>query len=99
MQDAEHKRLTLYLLGKVEGELLMEDNSVGPWGGERWIRGDDVGKLLCHLYETSPKVKEGIDTALRNTVTNPIEDWLYYHEDLVIAEAWEHDWLDALYPE
>jgi hypothetical protein len=99
MDDQRRLELTMFLLSKVDGELLMENNSLGPWSDERWIRGDDVGKLLCHLYETSDKVKAGIDQALDSKVTNPVENWLYYNEDMVVEEAWEHDWIEALYPD
>tara|TARA_R110001583_G_scaffold53172_8_gene164294 strand:- start:3543 stop:3812 length:270 start_codon:yes stop_codon:yes gene_type:complete len=89
----------MFLLSKVEGELLMEDNSVADQDGERWITGTDVGLLLCHLYENSNAVRNGIDKALEGTVTNPVEDWLYNNEDLVIDEAWKHEWVDAVYPD
>jgi hypothetical protein len=99
MDIGKKTELTLFLLRKVGGELLMEDNSIADWSDERWITGDDVGKLLEHLYLYSDKVRKGIDEALESNVTNPIENWLRNNEDLVVAEAWDHGWVDALYPD
>ncbi len=87
-----------YLRRKLETgyEVVMgEFDYLHPDGGSEWIvSGTDLSTLIAHLYECSDKVRKSIDDALASGLTDPLELWFRGNEDLIVEEAWEHDWLE-----
>ena len=70
-------------------------DSLSPSGGEEWIiSGDDLATIMVHLYEESDTIKKSMEDAMGSGVTDPLWQWFDDNHDLIVEEAWEHDWME-----
>ena len=72
-------------------------DALSPDGGEEWIvSGDDLSTIMVHLYEESATIKKSMDDAMGSGMTDPLWQWFDDNHDLIVEEAWEHDWMELL---